>query len=155
MTTFVRAWNLAAVLLLLRPWWAGEDVGVAIVIGTFAGAVAYTVLYGGVRVIDRLEQRHGGSTPPASTGVVAQSARVPACHAGGRGFESRPLRSTSTEGEIMRIEPINPPLREGQTVVCARCGSLCHEEAIVDLDGPPFVHYCNLACFRRAKRAAK
>jgi len=84
-TTFVRAWNLAATLVLLRPWWAGEDVGVAIVIGTFAGAVAYTVLYGGVTVIDRLQQRHGGSTPPASTASTKErSVNTVTCKGCGR-----------------------------------------------------------------------
>ena len=35
--------------------------------------------------------------PQTIIGAVVQLVRIPACHAGGRGFESRPLRQLSRE----------------------------------------------------------
>ncbi|CRY99914.1 hypothetical protein [Neisseria meningitidis serogroup B] len=59
-------------------------------------------------MVERLpyKQNVGGSTPSSPTkfsfivanngcAVVAQLVRVPACHAGGRGFEPRPPRQVS------------------------------------------------------------
>ena len=52
--------------------------------------------------------RVGGSIPSAPTkfGAVVQLVRIPACHAGGRGFESRPLRQHLVTGRLETERPV-------------------------------------------------
>ena len=39
-------------------------------------------------------------------GVVVQLVRIPACHAGGRGFESRPLRQQNQWVAAVMLQPV-------------------------------------------------
>lgn len=42
----------------------------------------------------------------------------------------------------MRLAPVNPPMREGQRLLCCRCGAWT-SKPVADLDGPPFAaYYC-------------
>jgi hypothetical protein len=41
----------------------------------------------------------------------------------------------------MNLQPINPPLREGQAIMCFHCGKWT--ATLADLDGKPFgTYYC-------------
>ena len=72
-------------------------------------------------------------------GVVVQLVRIPACHAGGRGFEPRPLRHSSCGSPRKRpltsrrffIPNWNAPLRPGM-IVCDTAGDGNFASALSD-----------------------
>ena len=80
--TFKRAWNLAASLLLLRPWWAGEDLGVAIVCWIFAAACGYAVIYLGVNMVSTASpepgRRNVSGTRSSRPAVLQDAGSIPA-----------------------------------------------------------------------------
>ena len=66
--------------------------------------------------------RVGGSSPSPPTnvwrrtaGAVVQLVRIPACHAGGRGFESRPLRHFLSAFRRQRRPPLFDAARADDT----------------------------------------
>ena len=59
-------------------------------------------------------------------GVVVQLVRIPACHAGGRGFESRPLRQLSIKVDYDAQNASNPP-NTSQRQLCFKAFATTHK----------------------------
>jgi hypothetical protein len=47
----------------------------------------------------------------------------------------------------MNLQPINPPLRDGQYIQCCKCRKMSHD-VMADMDGEPFRAFYCAACLR-------
>ena len=65
------------------------------------------------QLIDKFTIFAASKEPTRALGVVVQLVRIPACHAGGRGFESRPYRKGGCrrlhfDEDLYHLAPLTP-----------------------------------------------
>ena len=51
-----------------------------------------------------------------------------------------------------KFRPINPPMREGQVIICCSCFARCGADAppVADMNGKPFVSFYCRQCAEKA-----